>query len=238
MPPLEPKDFPNFKESTIAAINELTDEQLHVEVEKKGKSRFGTKKQPLLRAALAQRHRESNKANDHLQPQPPALFQNILWVKTYGLKYLGIILIAVVIFLSPVAYDLYQSYVKNEAKNPIQPSEQLSQVEAHKGKKTFLSAPNIRFSDGTVATVEFSVEARLVPERLIAVHTLYGTAEAATNSLFTSLRSVTINILETKSQDYVRKHRVQIANEIIEKTKEAQNRTGYKVSEFSIGEIY
>ena len=48
MPPLDPKEFPEFKESTIAAINALSDDQLRVEIEKKENSRFGIKKQPLL----------------------------------------------------------------------------------------------------------------------------------------------------------------------------------------------
>jgi hypothetical protein len=52
------------------------------------------------------------------------------------------------------------------------------------------------------------------------------------------LRNTTINILETKSQEFVRLNREQLANEIIEKSKEAQNRTGYIIIEFSIGEIY
>lgn len=238
MPPLDPKDFPEFKESTITAINELSEEQLHVEVEKKSNSRFGAKKQPLLSAALAQRRGELKKIDNELNPQPPAFFQHILWVLKYGFKYWYILLIALIVTLSPYIYDLYQSSIKEKINNPLHSTVQPSQPEASKGTKAALSAPNIRFSDSTFGTVELSVEARLDPERLIATHTLYGSAEAAINSLLTSLRSATINNLETKSQDYVRAHREQIAKEIIEKTKDAQHRTGYIISEFSIGEIH
>ena len=238
MPPLDPKDFPDFKESTIKAINELSDAQLHVEIEKKANSRFGAKKQPLLRAALAQRNKEAQHPNTEISPEPPELLKNILWVKKYGIKYWYLLVIALIILLFPNIYNKYLSSSSKQQNNAYQQAPLKQQSQDNKDKKTVLSAPNIRFSDGTVGTVELSVQARLDPKLLVAAHALYGSAEAASNSLLTSLRSTTIIILETKSQEFVRLNREQLAKEIIEKTKEAQNRTGYIIIEFSIGKIY
>lgn len=238
MPPLDPKDFPDIKESTIAAINALSDDQLRVEIEKKASSRFGAKKQPLLHAALAQRNKETQDTNKVINPEPPALLKNILWVKGHGAKYWYLLLIALLIIMAPYIFKAYLSSSNEQISSAPDTPAKTQQTQDNEDAEKVLSAPNIRFSDGTVGTVELSVQVRLDPERLLATHALYGSAEAATNSLLTSLRSTTINILETKTQEFVRLNREQVAKEIIENTKDAQNRTGYLIMEFSIGEIY
>lgn len=62
MPPLDPTDFPDINAGLIAEINELSDAQLHAEIQKSGNSRFGATRQPTLSAALALRQDETRRA--------------------------------------------------------------------------------------------------------------------------------------------------------------------------------
>ena len=62
MVPLDPSNFPEMRKSTLAAIDQLTDEQLVCEIEKGAGSTFGAKAQPVLAAALAQRQADVRKS--------------------------------------------------------------------------------------------------------------------------------------------------------------------------------
>ena len=57
---LDPADFQEISKKRIDSVNNLTDDQLRLEIEKGARSRFGSTMQPVLRTALTKREISSS----------------------------------------------------------------------------------------------------------------------------------------------------------------------------------
>lgn len=173
---------------------------------------------------------------NELKPKAPELLQKIEWLRLYGIKYWKQIIVAI-LFLSvgPGWYYFYPDVSKKEQSVEINKNHKDSKDTS---KPESLSALGIVFIDGSSAYVDISVQAQIDQELLLQSFSLYGSAEAALEALQRSIHGATIAVLEKKSQEFVRTHRYEVAQEIIEMTKDAQERTAYKIKELSILEIH
>ena len=172
---------------------------------------------------------------NEIEPKPPEIIQNFEWIRLYGTNHKGKLIIAV-LFLSLGGWTFLPKIHHKILKTfHVQKVEAINNGMENSSNK--LKAPSVRFSDGSVKVVEMSVQIHLDEELILEAASLYGSQEKAMTALNASILGATLAILETKTEDYVRKHRVELANRIINQTKETQKITAHKIVELSIGEI-
>lgn len=113
----------------------------------------------------------------------------------------------------------------------------LETVENDLGADISVPALNIKFADGSNARVTYAYQIALDPMSAPEVISKYGDQESALNDLSKAVEGAVFAVLETKTQNEVRKNRVNLGQQILELTKSAQDRTGHRIEEFSIQEI-
>ena len=173
-----------------------------------------------------------------LEPKPPELLQNIKWFCLYGVKHWKYVVVAIIFLM---ALWFIKIYVTNLDNKPVEEMSHKNSVKTSvkiRESKSPIFAPIVKFTDGVVKTVEMNMQFQIDAEFFIKAHTLYGSQEAATDSLKNSIKGAAISVLELETENYVRTHREKVSNTIVMRTIEAQKRTGYMIIELSIGEIY
>lgn len=168
----------------------------------------------------------------NLEPKTPETIAKLEWLRLNGLTYWKHILVAVLILSIPLFYK----FITKASVNELKPK--LTQEAKETPPKPDVAAPTVKFTDGSVRTVEMTVTTQLDPEKLLQAYSLFGSQEKSIDHLQQSIKGAAIAVLEKTTEDYVRANRDEISKEIIERTAEAQNRTGYTIIELNIEEIF
>jgi hypothetical protein len=90
-------------------------------------------------------------------------------------------------------------------------------------------ALRVKFADNLEAFVTLTYQTQADINNIPKAISLFGSYEKAIESLHSSVRGAIYSTFETKTLDYVRKNREEMANIIIYNTKETQDRCGYVI---------
>jgi hypothetical protein len=168
-------------------------------------------------------------------PKPPAFVEHIVWFWKAWPKYKLVVLIGIVAISPPIIYGINNIITYTSNKEYQQKIDETNKFKSD--KKEEFPALRIRFKDGEIGYVSYSVTIKLDPNNAAQVVSSYGDQKKAISELLGAVSSAAYAVLEANTITNVRQNRTAIENSIRELSTDAEKRTFHTIERININEI-